>query len=143
MTGHGLHLAATSPSRGEGEYESGRCNIGPAEVARRLRVGHAGTFVTVVLLIALIVIDAPSWARLLLFLPAAVAASGYLQAYFRFCADYGWRGVFNFGDAGHDRVSPVSDPAARAMDRRRAALIGLGSGGVGLLVAVASLLIRI
>ena len=96
-----------------------------------------------ILLAAVLIIDAPSWVRLVLFLPAAVAASGYLQAHFRFCADYGWRGVFNFGDAGHDRVSPVGDPAARVQDRRRAALIGLGSGAVGLLVALGSLLIRI
>ena len=143
MTAGGLHVAATTPPQVEQAYESGRCNIGPAEIARRRRVGHVGTLVTAILLAALLVTNAPPWARLLVFLPAAVAASGYLQAYFRFCADYGWRGVFNFGEAGHDRVSPVGDPASRAQDRRRAALIALGSGAVGLAVALGSLLIRI
>jgi hypothetical protein len=141
MTTRDLHLAATTPPPAGQTYESGRCNIGPAEIARRRRVGHFGTLVTAILLAALLVTGAPSWARLALFVPAAVAAGGYLQAYFRFCADYGWRGVFNFGEAGHDRVSPVRDPKARSQDRRRAALIGLGSGAVGLAVGLGSLLI--
>ena len=136
-----LLLAAGRAER-PGAYESGRCNIGPAEIARRRRVGHVGAIAAVVLLAALLVMDAPLWSRLLLFVPAAVGAAGYLQAHFRFCADYGWRGVFNFGEAGHDRVTAVRDAAARAQDRRRAALIGLGSGAIGIAVALASLLIR-
>jgi hypothetical protein len=96
---------------------------------------------TVVLLAVLIATDAPAWTRLLLFLPAAGAAAGYLQAIFRFCADYGWRGVFNFGDAGHDRVNPVDDPAARRRDRRKAILISLGSAAIGVAAALGALLI--
>jgi hypothetical protein len=121
------------------KYESGRCNIGPAEIARRQMAGHAGTLATVALLGILLLTDAPSWARLVLILPAAGAASGYLQAAFRFCAGYGWRGVFNFGEAGHDRTTPVPDPDARRADRRKAVLIGLASGAIGAAVAVMAL----
>ena len=142
MMAHALHLA-TERAEQPSAYESGRCNIGPAEITRRRRVGHGGAIVTIALLAVLLATDAPSWWRLVLLVPAAVGAAGYLQAYFRFCADYGWRGVFNFGEAGHDRVTPVRDAAARAQDRRRAALIGLGSGAIGLAVALASLLIRV
>jgi hypothetical protein len=134
------NLAAASADR-SADYESGQCNIGPAEIARRRMAGHAGTIATLILLASLLWTDAPSWARLLLFLPAAGAAAGYLQAHFRFCADYGWRGVFNFGKAGNDRTTAVADPAARRADRRKAALISLGSGAIGLAAALLALLI--
>ena len=134
------NLAAASADR-SAEYESGHCNIGPAEIARRRMAGHVGTMATLILLGIVLWTDAPSWARVLIFLPAAGAAAGYLQAYFRFCADYGWRGVFNFGRAGHDRATTVADPQARRADRRKAALIGLGSGAIGLAVALLALLI--
>ena len=66
-------------------------------------------------------------------LPAAAAASGYLQAWLRFCAGFGSRGTFNFGPLGS--VEEVADPAARARDRRKATQIGLASLGVGVAVA--------
>jgi hypothetical protein len=121
-------------------YTSGRCNIGPAEIARRRRVGHAATLVTIAALGALLLLNAPPGARLLLFFPAAGAAAGYLQAALRFCADYGWRGVFNFGRAGHDRTSAVLDADARRADRRMALFIGAASAAVGVLVALLALL---
>ena len=120
-------------------YRAGACNIGPAEIARRRAVGHAGAAVTLLLGASLAWADAPAWSRLVLFVPAAVGASGYLQAATRFCADYGWRGVFNFGEAGHDRTSTVEDRAARRADRRKALLIGAGSAAVGVVAVLASL----
>jgi hypothetical protein len=124
-------------------YAAGRCNIGPAEIARRRRFGHASVAATVVLLVLLLLIDAPAWMRLLLFLPAAGAAAGYLQAALRFCADYGWRGVFNLdrAAAGHGNTKRVVDADARRADRRTAMLIGAGSAAVGALVALLALLI--
>ncbi len=121
------------------QYRAGACNIGPAEIARRRAVGHAGAAATLVLGVGLAWADAPTWSRLVLFLPAAIGAAGYLQAATRFCADYGWRGVFNFGEAGHDRTSSVEDQAARRADRRKALAIGLGSAIVGVAAVLASL----
>jgi len=121
-------------------YQAGACNIGPAEIARRRRAGHVGLAITVGLLAVLLWLDAPSWTRLVVFLPAAVGAAGYLQAYFHFCADYGWRGVFNVGErAGHDLTTTVADEEARRADRRRALLISGGSGLIGLAVALLAL----
>jgi hypothetical protein len=77
--------------------------------------------------------------RVALFVPAAVGAAGYIQAATRFCADYGWRGVFNFGEAGHARTTSVIDAAARGADRRKALAIGAASGAVGLAVAMLAL----
>jgi hypothetical protein len=120
-------------------YVPGACNIGPAEIARRRWVGHAGVVATVALAAVLLALDAaPAW-RLLLALPAALAAAGYLQAWLRFCADFGWRGVYNFGALG--RQERVAAEEARAQDRRRALLVGAASGAIGLAVALLSLLL--
>src|SRR3990170_7790879 len=91
-------------------YAAGRCNIGPAEIARRRRFGHLGLAVSDALLLALLGTDAPREARLLLFFPAAGSAVGYLQARLRFCAAFGLLGIFNFGRLGEARH--VADPAA-------------------------------
>jgi hypothetical protein len=143
-----INMAATggklgsSPQIQQSGYQAGACNIGPAEIARRRWTGHIGLAATVVLLGVLLVVDAPTWIRLIVFLPAAVGAAGYLQAHFRFCADYGWRGVFNVGErAGHDRTTDVVDVAARRADRRRAMLISAGSGVIGLAVTLLALVL--
>ncbi|HSK93076.1 MAG TPA: hypothetical protein VLA76_03355, partial [Candidatus Angelobacter sp.] len=72
-----------------GGYQPGACNIGPAEVRRRRMAGHAGMLVSAGLLAGLVLLGAPPMARLLILAPAAVSASGSLQAHMRFCANYG------------------------------------------------------
>ena len=124
---------ASGPPTAGSAYRPGVCNIGPAEIARRRRAGHVGAAATVGLLALLVALDAPPIARLTIVLPAAAAASGYLQAWLRFCAGFGSRGTFNFGPLGS--VEEVADPAARARDRRKATQIGLASLGVGVAVA--------
>jgi hypothetical protein len=121
------------------QYVPGTCNIGPAEIAMRRRVGHTGLIATVALAAVLLAVDAaPAW-RLLLALPAALAAAGYLQAWLRFCANFGFRGVYNFDALGHEQR--VAAEEARAQDRRRAILVGVGSAAIGLAVALLSLLL--
>ena len=121
------------------QYMPGTCNIGPAEVALRRRVGHTGLIITVVLAAVLLALDAaPAW-RLLLALPAAMGAAGYLQASLRFCANFGFRGVYNFDALGHEQR--VAAEEARAQDRRRAVLVAVASAVIGLAVALLSLLL--
>lgn len=122
-------------------YQPGVCNIGPSEIARRRRTGHVALIVSVVLLVALLAIEAPHWTRLSLVLTAGAAASGYLQAWLHFCAGFGSAGVYNFGPLG--TVERVEDSAARSRDRLRSLQIGLGSVGVGLVVGVAAALLPI
>lgn len=123
----------------EGRYQPGVCNIGPAEIARRRRAGHVGALITIALLVVLVVLDVPPLARLIVALPAAGAASGYLQAAFRFCAGFASRGLFNFGELGQEES--VSDPASRARDKARANQILIGSVAIGLAVGVVAVLL--
>jgi len=121
------------------EYQPGVCNIGPAEISRRRRAGHVGLAVTVVLLGVLVAIGAPPLVRLIVALPAAAAASGYLQAWFHFCAGFGSRGVFNFGPLG--QVFEVADTEARRRDRAKATQIGVASLVIGVAFSVAAFLL--
>ena len=122
------------------QYVPGACNIGPAEIALRRRVGHVGLAVTATLATALIRSDLhPAW-RLTLALPAAGAASGYLQARHRFCANYGFRGLYNFNSRGHEQPVPTTD--TQAEDRRRARQITATAAAIGAGVALAATLIR-
>ena len=119
------------------QYVAGTCNIGPEEIAMRRRAGHAGVVTTAALAAALIRSDLrPAW-RLILALPAAGAAAGYLQARERFCADFGWRGVYNFGAMGQEQR--VADSEARAEDRRRALRIIGASAAAGAGVALTAM----
>ena len=116
------------------DYAPGVCNIGPAEIARRRMAGHVGLAVGVAAHVALVALGAPHWTRLILFLPAAASASGYLQAFLHFCAGFGSRGVFNLGPVG--TVQAVADPIAKARDRARSMQIGVASVLIGVAVAV-------
>ena len=122
-----------APASGE-DYQPGTCNIGPAEIARRRRAGHVGLGASVVLFAGLVAIGAPRPSRLLVALPAAVAASGYIQARLRFCAGFGSRGVYNFGELG--QVQQVEDDGARRRDRARSNQIGLASAAIGVAAGV-------
>jgi hypothetical protein len=120
------------------QYVPGTCNIGSEEIALRRRAGHIGLAVTAALATALLRSDLhPAW-RLTLALPAAGAASGYLQARQRFCANFGFRGVYNFDARGHEQH--VADEQAEAADRRRSMQISAASAGIGLGVALAAML---
>jgi hypothetical protein len=136
-----LSLFAAVGSSGDfapADYRAGVCNIGPAEVARRRRAGHAGLIAAIGLFVVLLVVDAPDWSRFLVAIPAIGAASGYIQARLRFCAGFGSMGVFNFGEVGPtEHVQAAED---RARDRRRALQIGAASVVIGIaagLIAVA------
>ena len=121
------------------DYEPGVCNIGPAEIGRRRRIGWLGLIAGVLLLGVLVFVGAPAWSRLFVFLPVALAASGFLQAHFHFCSGFAARGVYNFGNLGP--VQRVADAADRARDKRRAMSINLASVAVGIAVAVVAFLL--
>lgn len=117
------------------DYAPGVCNIGPDEIHARRRFGHLGLAVSVGFAAFILATDAPHALRLLVLFPAAGAASGYLQAAFRFCAGFGMRGVYNFGRVG--TVNEVADAASRARDRRRSLQISGLSLLTGLVAAAA------
>ena len=74
---------------------------------------------------------------LIVFLTAVVAASGFLRAWLRFCAGFGWLSGFNFDEVGTTSRSLSARSGSRPRDgdpdRPASALVG----AVVALVAVA------
>lgn len=118
------------------EYVPGVCNIGPAEIKKRRQTGIISVVISIALLVFLLAIHAnPLW-RLLVFFSVTSAASGFLQAYFHFCAGFGFKGVYNVVKPAGITES-IQQKEFRKKDRQKAlqitglaVLIGLTFAGV-------------
>ena len=111
-----------------------RCNIGPAEIARRRRSAIGFTIVAALVAVALVALHVPAAGRLLMFPFATGAAINWLQVVHRFCVAFGALGVENFGRLGEQvRV----DPAQRAADRRKVAQLVVEGSLLGAVVTLA------
>jgi hypothetical protein len=119
-----------------GSYKPGVCNIGPAEIVRRRNAGHLGLAITLIILFVELFAGWPAWARLITVLTAAGAASGYLQAYYRFCAGFGSRSLYNFERLGQTRR--VTDSVDHAADMAMSHRIGVLALAIGLLFGLAA-----
>jgi hypothetical protein len=102
-------------------YRPGACNIGPAEIARRRRLGLIELAAAIILAAALLGIGAPIWARLAVWPILAGAFTTLEQVRRRFCVAFGIAGVRNFGPLG--KPQRVEDVRARAADRRSAIIL--------------------
>lgn len=120
-------------------YVPGVCNIGPAEIRRRRLSGWVGAGIAVAFLVVAFALDwAAPW-RLLVFAPAFLAAQGFLQAAFHFCVGFASRGLFNFGDLGHEES--VDQAEYRRKDQRKALQITALAFAIAAVVALAAFLI--
>jgi hypothetical protein len=120
-------------------YVAGICNIGPEEIRRRRATGWVGLIVAVIVFAVLFWIGVnPLW-RLFVFFPAALSATGFLQAYFQFCTGFARRGIFNFGTAG--QTNAVADDTSKAKDRKRGNRITLYAVTIGIVVAIVCVII--
>lgn len=117
-----------------------RCNIGPAEIARRRRSAIVFTAVASVVAVALVVSDLPPIARLGLWPFATAAAINWLQVVHRFCVAFGAIGIENLGALGQE--VPV-DAGQRAADRRRVVQLVLEGSLIGALVTLAAVILPV
>ena len=105
----------------QADYIPGSCNIGGDELRSRRIVAAVGFVLSLSALITFIRIDVSQGGRLGIFIPLLVMSVGWVQSRKKFCLAYGFAGTFNFGKLGN--LSRVSDPIARAADRRTALMI--------------------
>jgi hypothetical protein len=115
MSGLSAPVSPIAPVPGH-EYAAGACNIGPWEIRRRRTAAVAAFVAAAVMLVALVALGAPDWARLIVIAPVWGGLISWLQARRRFCVAYAIAGVANFGDRLEDRRTIV-DPAQREADR--------------------------
>jgi len=117
-----------------------RCNIGPAEIARRRRSSIVFTVVAAVVAVAIVASGLPPVARLIIWPFAAGAAVNWLQVVHRFCVAFGALGIENFGRIGEEQGV---DPVQRAADRRRAAQLIAEGSLIGAVVALVLVLLPV
>jgi hypothetical protein len=98
------------------------CNIGDAEIAQRNMIGWVGIGATIILGTILVYLHTALYWKLILFVPAFIGATGFLQAWMHFCAGFGMQGVFNFSSEVR-KTDTVAQAEYRAMDRRKAIMI--------------------
>jgi hypothetical protein len=111
-----------------------RCNIGPAEIARRRRSAIVFTIVAALVAVALVGLEAPTVGRLAVWPFATAAAVTWLQVVHRFCVAFGALGVENFGRLGNE---VEVDPAQRAADRHGVVQLVLEGSLIGAVVTLA------
>jgi hypothetical protein len=116
------------------QYIPGVCNIGRAEIRQRKLLGWLALAATVGAWFALMVFQTAAAWRLLLFFPASIAATGFLQAAWHFCATFGVLGLSNFGP-NVGRTDTVEQAEFRRQDRRTALKIIALSALAGAVVA--------
>lgn len=121
-------------------YQPGVCNIGPAERQQRLTVGWLGLGITVAALAAFVIFGVPDPWRVLVALPAALAANGFLQYRMHFCVNFAMRGLYNLGTALHTEENVVDSAMRRADQRKGLQIIGLSVLLAAVVVVVAILL---
>jgi hypothetical protein len=121
------------------QYIPGVCNIGPEEIAYRRAVGWAALVATLIFFFALLLAGVNHWWRLLVALPAAISAAGFLQAHFQFCFGFAQKGVFNLGKVGS--AEKITDHESLSKDRNRGFQIMLSAISIGIIIAVIAVLI--
>jgi hypothetical protein len=130
-------MSALKPSEA---YIPGMCNIGPSERRRRRILGYVAAAGTLALLAGLLVAGSSIWWRLILIIPAAGAATGFLQDALHFCVGFGMKGIYNvINSAGI--VDNVELEEYRLKDKQKAQQIVIWSGLIGVAFALLTLLI--
>ena len=119
-------------------YVPGVCNIGPAERRQRKMMGWVGLAITVVALVLFVVLDVPTPVRVLVAIPAALAANGFLQSALHFCVGFAMRGLYNLGEKLGTEEN-VIDAEMRKADQKKGIQITVYS----LLIAAAVVLIAV
>ncbi len=108
-------------------YQPGVCNIGPAEIQKRKEIGIGSALVASGFSFIAAVFHFPLLIKLIVFIPAIIAAVSFVQVYFHFCVAFGLSNVFNLGGVA-GKTESIIEKEARELDRRQAwKLIGIAT----------------
>jgi hypothetical protein len=116
-------------------------NISPAGRRIRLRFGAAFSILSAAILVVLVALRAPWYCRLMMFVPVALSAVGFLQVRRDTCIRRAAEGTFEHDDFSITRAPDDDVAASRAVAggiRRDVVLAGL----VGAAIGVATVAIR-
>jgi hypothetical protein len=118
----------------ERTYTPGVCNLSDGEARRRTIAGWAGLVITLALGAYFFSAHVPTAVRLIIFIPAAFGAMGFLQGLMHFCVNFGMRGVFNTSNE-LGKTDTVAQAEYRKQDKAKAVRIIAYSVAIGILIA--------
>jgi len=104
-----------------------------------MRFGRQWLLVSVALLVVLLGLRVPWYVGLVMFIPAALSAVGFLQANRRTCVLRAKQGTFEHDDLSTTRASDEEVAASRAVAatiNRDTVLIGLAAAAIGAVVTL-------
>jgi hypothetical protein len=114
-------------------------NISAAGRRRRIRFGNQWLVASVALLVALVVFRVRWYWGLLMFLPAAMSAVGFLQASRHTCVMRAKEGTFEHEDFSTTKAPDEEVAASRAVAagiNRDTVLIGLAGAAIGIVATL-------
>jgi hypothetical protein len=85
------------------EYQPGVCNIGKNEIRKRYSLAVAGFVLAAIVSYAILTLNWPKFALILPFIILAMGFEGFYQGYFKFCAGFASRGIYDFTGSGGSR----------------------------------------
>ena len=116
------------------KYIPGVCNIGKEEIKARRKSMYISFSLLVVDIIVLELLHANHWWGITVFVLATSFAVSFQQVYFKFCVNFGMRGVFNFGDLGKTFTSEQKEFYQK--DRAKALKMIISGVVFGLIVSL-------
>jgi len=118
---------------GQDSYRPGVCNIGKNEIRKRYAIGFVGLTIAGILAYVIAQFSLPIWSLLVCFFPLFLGAEGFLQGYFKFCAGFAARSIFDFSGSSNEK-GKVTDKEAHNLDLRKAMRIHLYSSVMAAMV---------
>jgi len=113
-------------------YIPGMCNINQSEIKKRRLVGFVGFGVLVVAMVLFFVFDLPQWSRAILFVPAFVMATGFLQARNKFCVGFAGAGMQHTNES----TEKIEDENAKKADAKKARQINTQAFAIATLLTL-------
>lgn len=114
-------------------YTPGVCNLNPAETKRRRAAGYLGVGLAILVLVGFAALHLQPAFGLVLFVPAWLAAIGFLQAKNHFCVSFAASGIYSADDTS--KTAEV-ETAAHKQDQARARRLNLQALAIGVVGGV-------
>lgn len=117
------------------EYVPGVCNIGKNETRKRYGLAVTGFVLSAIIAYAIPLFHLPGWVIFFSYIFLLLGFEGFYQGYFKFCAGFAAKGIYDFKGSGGSR-SKVDNPEYHRKDMGMAQKIHLYSIVSSIIVVV-------
>ncbi len=107
-------------------YKPGVCNIGKNEIIKRYALGGFGVAAAIAIISLYVTFSLPRLVLLVCFIPLFLGFEGIYQGYFKFCAGFAARRIYDLTGSGGKR-GVVRNSDAHREDMRKAMSINFYS----------------